>query len=208
MSNPAKRIAVLGSTGSIGRQTLEVVRALPQKFEIVGLAAGDNVDLLAKQINEFRPEFVYYSLADIHDRKAQTRLTGMEYEFMSLEDIACHPQVDVVVIATSGKAGLTPTLAAASSGKNVALANKESLVMAGEIITGAAKLSGARILPVDSEHSAIWQCISGETQDVDHLILTASGGAFSPSFDIPIKRSDSGTSPEAPIVADGAKGDH
>ncbi len=178
MGDLVKRIAVLGSTGSIGQQTLDVVRALPQQFRIVGLAAGKNIDLLAKQITEFKPEFISYSPADNQDKEVRTRLANIECEFLSLEDIACHPQVDIAVIATSGKAGLSPTLAAIKAGKNVALANKESLVMAGEVITGEAKLSGARILPIDSEHSAIWQCLNGEAQTPVRLILTASGGPF------------------------------
>ncbi|MFC2072174.1 1-deoxy-D-xylulose-5-phosphate reductoisomerase [Chloroflexota bacterium] len=171
MGNTVKRLAILGSTGSIGQQTLEVVRALPHKFQIVGLAAGKNTDLLAKQINEFKPDFIYYQ-----DKKACPATT--EYKFLSLEEIASHPQVDTVVIATSGKAGLSPTLAAVKAGKTIALANKESLVMAGEIITTEAKLNGAQILPIDSEHSAIWQCLEGEIQAAARLILTASGGPF------------------------------
>jgi len=171
MGNTVKRLAILGSTGSIGQQTLEVVRALPHRFRIVGLAAGKNTGLLTKQINEFKPRFVYYQNAKEH-------LANAEYELLSLEDIACHPQVDIVVIATSGKSGLSPTLAAVKAGKNVALANKESLVVAGELITNEAKLNAARILPVDSEHSAIWQCLNGERQPAAQLILTASGGPF------------------------------
>lgn len=173
MGNTVKRLAILGSTGSIGRQTLQVVRALPHHFQVVGLAAGKNLDLLAKQIKEFKPRFVYYQ-----SQKAPPQISRAEYEFLSLEDIACHPQVDTVVIATSGKAGLLATLAAARAGKNIALANKESLVMAGEIITREAKLNAAQILPVDSEHSAIWQCLRGETQPPTRIILTASGGPF------------------------------
>ena len=173
MGSSVKQLAVLGSTGSIGQQTLEVVRALPHRFHIIGLAAGKNIDLLAKQINEFKPRFVYYQ-----DKKAQARLANAEYEVLSLEDIARHPQVDTVVMATSGKTGLSPTLAAVKAGKKVALANKESLVMAGEIITNEAKLSAAQILPIDSEHSAIWQCLEGERQKAARLILTASGGPF------------------------------
>ena len=173
MGNIVRRLAVLGSTGSIGQQTLDVVRALPHQFRIVGLAAGKNIDLLAKQINEFKPRFIYYQ-----DKRAPTRLTNTECEFLSLEDIACHPQVDTVVVATSGKSGLSATLAAVRAGKNVALANKESLVMAGELITSEAKLNAAQILPIDSEHSAIWQCLKGETQPAAQLILTASGGPF------------------------------
>ena len=171
MGNAVKQLAILGSTGSVGQQTLEVVRALPHRFHIVGLAAGKNIGLLTEQINEFKPRFVYCQNRKAHPANA-------EYELLSLEDIACHPQVDIVVIATSGKSGLSPTLAAVRAGKNVALANKESLVMAGEIIINEAKLSAARILPVDSEHSAIWQCLNGETQPVAQLILTASGGPF------------------------------
>jgi len=174
-----KRLAVLGSTGSVGQQTLDVVRALPHQFRIVGLAAGKNLDLLAEQMNEFKPEFICYSSINNDGAKAQARLADVDYELLSLEDIACHPRVDIVVIATAGKAGLSPTLAAVKAGKNVALANKESLVMAGEIITSEVKLCGARILPVDSEHSAIWQCLNGEEpKAARQIILTASGGPF------------------------------
>ena len=173
MGNSVKQLAVLGSTGSIGRQTLEVVRALPHKFRIIGLAGGKNIDLLAEQIREFKPRFVYYQ-----DREAGSQLVNAECEFLSLEDIARQPQVDTVVMATSGSSGLRPTLAAVKAGKNVALANKESLVMAGEIIINEAKLNAAQILPIDSEHSAIWQCLRGETQPAAQLILTASGGPF------------------------------
>jgi 1-deoxy-D-xylulose-5-phosphate reductoisomerase len=173
MGNALKQVAVLGSTGSIGRQTLEVVHALPHRFGIIGLAAGKNTDLLARQISQFKPRFVHFQ-----DKKAQSRLTNAEYELLSLEEIASHPEVDIVVMATSGKWGLSPTLAAVKAGKRLALANKESLVMAGEIIIKEAKLSGAQILPVDSEHSAIWQCLEGETQKATQIILTASGGPF------------------------------
>ena len=173
MGGSIKRLAILGSTGSIGQQTLEVVRALPHRFRIVGLAAGQNTKLLAKQINEFQPRLVCHQ-----DKEALTRLTSAGYEFLSLEEIASHPQVDIVVVATSGKSGLLPTLAALKAGKDVALANKESLVMAGDIITSEAKLNSARILPIDSEHSAIWQCLHGETKELARIILTASGGPF------------------------------
>jgi 1-deoxy-D-xylulose-5-phosphate reductoisomerase len=173
MGDITKRLAVLGSTGSIGQQTLDVVRALPHRFHIVGLAGGKNLDLLAKQINEFKPRFVY-----CHDREALARLANADYEFLTPEDIVRHPEVDAVVIATSGRSGLSPTLAAVKASKNVALANKESLVMAGEIITNEARLNGALILPIDSEHSAIWQCLKGETQPAAQLTLTASGGPF------------------------------
>ena len=166
-----KRLAVLGSTGSIGQQTLQVVRALPNQFRIIGLAAADNIDLFQQQITEFKPDFIYF-LAE------ESRLANVGSEFLALDDIAAHPEVDMVVVATSGKAGLSPTLAAVRAGKKVALSNKESLVMAGEIITTEAERNGAQILPVDSEHSAIWQCLRGESQPTGRVILTASGGPF------------------------------
>ncbi len=173
MDNAVKQLAVLGSTGSIGQQTLEVTRSLPHRFRVIGLAAGKNVDLLTKQISEFKPRFVY-----CQNKESQASLSNTGCEFLPLEAIARHPQVDTVVIATSGKSGLEPTLAAIKAGKNVCLANKESLVMAGEIITNEARLNASRILPIDSEHSAIWQCLEGETQPPAQIILTTSGGPF------------------------------
>jgi 1-deoxy-D-xylulose-5-phosphate reductoisomerase len=171
MAGKVKRLAVLGSTGSIGRQTLEVVRAFPQRFSIVGLAAGGNITLLERQIKEFKPEFVFYQ-----DRKAH--LEGGDCQFLPMDEMAAHPRVDTVVIATPGSSGLIPMLAAVRAGRNIALANKESLVTAGNIITAEAKLSGASIIPVDSEHSAIWQCLEGEDGTPARIILTASGGPF------------------------------
>jgi 1-deoxy-D-xylulose-5-phosphate reductoisomerase len=165
-----KRLAVLGSTGSIGRQTLDIVRALPGRFKIVGLAAGGNTELLQKQVAEFRPELVYY-----HPGKSRLD-TGCR--FLPMTEMAAHPDVDTVVVATSGGSGLEPTLAAIRAGKSIALANKESLVAAGEIIMSEAKANGARIMPVDSEHSAIWQCLEGEKAPPAGIILTASGGPF------------------------------
>jgi len=165
-----KRVVVLGSTGSIGRQTLEVISALPHRFSVIGLAAGRNTGLLAEQISQFQPRFIY--------SQDKTPPTGAKYQFLSLEAMASHPEADIVVMATSGKWGLKPTLAAVKAGKRIALANKESLVMAGEIITRQAKQSKAQILPVDSEHSAIFQCLQGEAQKAARIILTASGGPF------------------------------
>jgi 1-deoxy-D-xylulose-5-phosphate reductoisomerase len=167
-----KRLAVLGSTGSIGRQTLEVVSALRGRFKVAGLAAGNNLDLLAKQVREYRPDFFSHTAGN----QTQERFTGCK--FITLEEMAGHPDVDVVVIATSGTAGLGATLTAVRAGKTIVLANKESLVSAGEIITAEAVKSGARILPIDSEHSAIWQCLEGEKQAPRRIILTASGGPF------------------------------
>ena len=167
-----KRVAVLGTTGSIGRQTLEVIDALPGHFSVIGLAGGRNTTLLAEQIEKFQPRFVF------HQETKNPPPTTAEYEFLSMEEMARHPEIDLVVIATSGKWGLGPTLAAVRAGKQVALANKESLVMAGGIITTEAKRNGAQIMPIDSEHSAIWQCLEGESGKPSKIILTASGGPF------------------------------
>jgi len=167
-----KRVAVLGTTGSIGRQTLEVIDALPGHFSVIGLAGGRNTALLAEQIEKFQPRFVF------HQETKTPPPTTAEYEFLPMEEMARHPEIDLVVIATSGKWGLGPTLAAVRAGKQVALANKESLVMAGGIITAEAKRNGAQIMPIDSEHSAIWQCLEGESGKPSKIILTASGGPF------------------------------
>jgi 1-deoxy-D-xylulose-5-phosphate reductoisomerase len=171
MAKEAKRLVVLGSTGSIGRQTLDVVRGLPGHFQVVGLAAGRNVELFTRQVSEFQPEFI--NLASVDESSV---LKGFKY--LPLEEMACLAEADIVVVATSGTAALGATLAAAGAGKKIALANKESLVVAGEIIMDAAAASGAGILPVDSEHSAVWQCLAGERQAPRRLILTASGGPF------------------------------
>ena len=166
-----KKLAILGSTGSIGQQTLDVVRALPDKFKIIGLAAGENLELLEKQISEFKPRVVYY-------RDQTTKLKSNSYHVVPMEEIAVHPEVDIVIIATSGRAGLSSTLAAIKADKKIALSNKEPLVMAGELILAEMKKSSGWILPVDSEHSAIWQCMVGESLKPARIILTASGGPF------------------------------
>ena len=171
MGNAVKRLAVLGSTGSIGRQTLEIVRAFSQRFRILALTAGENTGLLAQQISEFRPRFVHYQAG-----KADT--INVDCQLLSPEEMAAHPEVDTVVVATPGSSGLAPMLAAIKAGKDVALANKESLIIAGQIILREAKQNGAKILPIDSEHSAIWQCLEGETKPPSQFILTASGGPF------------------------------
>jgi len=168
-----KRLAILGSTGSIGQQTLDVVRSYLDRFQVIALAAGGNVELLARQVKEFQPKLVA-----VGSTASAERLPGDGYEFSSLEEIASHPHVDLLVVAISGKAGLGPTLAAIKAGKSIALATKEALVMAGEIVTAEARRSGAQILPIDSEPSAIWQCLRGEGRSIARLILTASGGPF------------------------------
>jgi 1-deoxy-D-xylulose-5-phosphate reductoisomerase len=164
-----KKIAILGSTGSIGRQALDVIRALPDGLKVVALTGNKNLKLLEKQIREFQPKMFYSSV------KPDISYGG---EFLSPEEIASHPEVDFVIVATAGKAGLSPTLAALQTGKTVALASKEVLVMAGEIIVREASLHHAQILPIDSEHSAIWQCLHGEENKPQRLFLTASGGPF------------------------------
>jgi 1-deoxy-D-xylulose-5-phosphate reductoisomerase len=166
-----KKIAILGSTGSIGRQTLDVVRAHPERFTISALTAGNNVALLAEQAREFRPEYVSYQNPDgINILKA--------FKCAAPEEMAAMPEVDIVVVASAGPSGLVPTLAAARAGKTIALANKETLVMAGGLVTAAVAEGEATLLPLDSEHSAIWQCLQGEATFPARLILTASGGPF------------------------------
>ena len=179
MGGGVKRIAILGSTGSIGQQTLDVGRILNDRFRVFGLGAGRNAQLLAKQIDEFQPQVVSFQGADGEPQRNCPLPSVARAELLSLEEIARHPDVDLVVIATSGKAGLAPTLAAIRARKQIALANKEVLVMAGAIIMAEAKQHGVEIMPVDSEHSAIWQCLRGEHKDeIVQLILTASGGPF------------------------------
>jgi 1-deoxy-D-xylulose-5-phosphate reductoisomerase len=171
-----KGLAILGSTGSIGRQTLDVVRGLQDRFRVVGLCAGRNVTLLQEQAREFAPRFVCCD----GNGKGGADVIGIDNaECLPMETIATRPEVDVVVIATVGKAGLMATLAALEAGKTVALANKEVLVMAGNLVAEAAKRGHGEIRPVDSEHSAIWQCLRGEKSAcIRRLILTASGGAL------------------------------
>jgi len=164
-----KKIAILGSTGSIGRQALDVIRALPDELKVIALTGNKNLELLERQISEFQPEMFCSSV------KPDISYGG---EFLSAEEIAGHPEVDFVIVATAGKAGLSPTLAALQAGKTVALASKEVVVMAGEIIVREAGLHQAQILPIDSEHSAIWQCLQGEENKPQRLFLTASGGPF------------------------------
>ena len=153
-------LAVLGSTGSIGRQTLEVVRSLPDCFRVVALATGGNVTLLEEQAREFRPRLVCAGReADyLRDRMRSGSLPG---RWAEMEEMAADAAVDVVVVGTVGATGLGPTLAAVRAGKAVAIANKEVLVMAGHIITAEARRHGAELRPIDSEHSAIWQCLWG-----------------------------------------------
>lgn len=180
-----KKLAVLGSTGSIGTQTLDIVRERPEEFQITALAAGSNVLLLEKQVAEFRPKLV--SLTEEKDaRELQERLhllgiysTEVVYGIPGLTACACEESADMTVNAVVGMVGILPTVAAIRAGKDIALANKETLVTAGHIIMPLVKEYNVRLLPVDSEHSAVFQCLQGAgEQTVEKLLLTASGGPF------------------------------
>ncbi len=177
-----KRISILGSTGSIGQSTLAVVEKFPDRFKVVALAAGNNVVLFEKQVRRFRPELVAVSgEASATDLKHRLRdlklrvLSGVE----GMIRVAAADEADMTVSAIVGTAGLVPTMAAIHAGKHVALANKEVLVTAGELVMNECRRRKISMLPVDSEHSAIFQCLlAGENRDIRKLVLTASGGPF------------------------------
>lgn len=180
MTQAPARLALLGSTGSIGRQTLDVVRAMPDRFQIRALAAGRNLDRLCEQAREFRPAYI---CADARDDQSRDRLNAIAREIgasiASMDEMASDPDCDVLVVGTAGRAGLEPTLAALRRGGAVALANKEVVVMAGALVRRAADEGSGQLRPVDSEHSAVWQCLFGEQQNrIRRIILTASGGAL------------------------------
>ena len=174
MSRKPKNLAILGSTGSVGRQTLDIVRSFPNDFRVIGLAANRSLGLLEEQVREFRPRLVCCNGTD--EEKAPLLAAGCDD--CGLEEMACDPEVDLVVTATVGDVALPPTFAAIRAGKDIALANKETVVMAGGLLTALARENGVSILPVDSEPNAIWQCMRGEDRKVSKLIITASGGAF------------------------------
>jgi 1-deoxy-D-xylulose-5-phosphate reductoisomerase len=173
-----KRIALLGSTGSIGTQTLQVIAQFPERFQVVGLAAGRNCELLIQQAKEWRPRVV--SVASAADAARVAQALGDP-----AIEVSCDPSdvatcgADLVVAAMVGRVGLEPVLAALAAGTDVALANKEVLVVAGALVCAAAQRSGARLVPLDSEHVAIAQCLSGEPAEaLERIVLTASGGPF------------------------------
>lgn len=172
------RVAILGSTGSIGRQALDVIRGAPDQFEVVALAGGRNIKLLVEQALEFRPAAIYA----LPSREADALRTISDAKWSDLEMIANRSDIDVLLTGTDGLAGLPATIAALRAGTPVAIANKESLVVGGNAVISALKegrSAGAELRPVDSEHSAIWQCLWGEQPDrIERLTLTASGGAF------------------------------
>jgi len=176
-----KKISILGSTGSIGRQALDVVDRFQEEIQVVALAAGKNTKLLIEQAKKYLPPLVVIGdesgYADL-----KNALAGLPCEVaagrQAVIDAAAYNEADVMLAAISGVAGLAPVVAAIEAGKDVALANKESLVAGGELVMRLAREKGIRLLPVDSEHSAIWQCLSQDKQAVESLLLTASGGPF------------------------------
>lgn len=181
-SLPKKRLAILGSTGSIGRQTLEVVAANPDEFEVEVLTAQRNADVLISQARQFKPNVVVI-VDETHYTEVKEALAGEPVKVFAgaqaLESVVQMNSVDLVVTALVGYAGLKPTIKAIEAGKSIALANKETLVVAGALVTRLAREHRVNILPVDSEHSAIFQCLAGEIHNpVEKIILTASGGPF------------------------------
>ncbi len=179
-----KKLCVLGSTGSIGVNTLKVIEEHPDRYQAIALSAGRNVDLLAEQIRRFRPRAVAMLTEELAARLAERLPSGAGApEILHGEEgfaaLAALDEIDTVVSAMTGAAGLVPTYQALRTGKEVALANKETLVMAGELVMAEASRQGVRLLPVDSEHSAIFQCLQGQARDdLRRIILTASGGPF------------------------------
>ncbi len=185
-----KNIAIIGSTGSIGTQALEVIEKLKDKFNVIGLSAGSNADLLSKQIEKFHPEYVSVSKPDsAEELKNKYKNITVFYGDEGASEIAELDETDTVLVSVSGRAGLIPTIKAVKKKKNVALANKETLVMAGDIVMKLARENGVRILPVDSEHSAVFQCLTNR-KAVKRLIITASGGPFLNASEDELEKAD------------------
>jgi 1-deoxy-D-xylulose-5-phosphate reductoisomerase len=177
-----KRISILGSTGSIGQSTLSVVEKFPDRFKVVALAAGNNVELLEKQVRRFKPLVVSIA-GEVQAASLKKRCRDIDVRVFSgiegMIQVAAADEAEITVSAIVGTAGLVPTMAAIRAGKDIALANKEVLVTAGELVMAECRAKGVRILPVDSEHSAIFQCLqAGASGDIKKIILTASGGPF------------------------------
>lgn len=182
MSEQKKHIAILGSTGSIGTQTIEVVNQFPDQFQVEVLTAGRNADLLIQQASQFKPNVVVIGEESLYD-KVFAALDPLDIKVYAgnnaLASVVQMEEIDIVLTALVGYVGLVPTIKAIEAGKHIALANKETLVVAGELITKLAEEKGVNIYPVDSEHSAIFQCLVGEWQNpIEKIILTASGGPF------------------------------
>lgn len=176
----ATTLVLIGSTGSIGTQTLDVVRSMPQRYRVLGLAAGRNLDALEAQAREFRPRYLWAADdGEIEAGRLQAIAKDVGANIAPMETMAADPDGDVLVVGTAGRAGLEPTLTALERGADVALANKEVVVMAGALVRAAADAGGGQLRPIDSEHSAIWQCLWGEEgNEIRRIILTASGGAL------------------------------
>lgn len=177
-----KRIALLGSTGSIGTQSLDVISRFPDQFTVEVLTAGNNIDLLIQQTKQFKPDSVVIANVS-HYKLLKDSLADSDVKVYcgieAIEQVVAGSNIDMVIASMVGFSGLKPTLAAIEAGKDIALANKETLVVAGKLISDAARKSGSRIIPVDSEHSAILQCLAGESGNpVEKITLTASGGPF------------------------------
>ena len=176
-----KYISLLGSTGSVGTQTLEVIQSYPEQFKIVAMAAGTNVNKIIEQVHAYYPELLSVGSKEIAEQIKEHIPASVKllYGEEGLLEVATYAPAHTVVTAVVGSIGLKPTLAAIEAGKTIALANKETLVSAGHLVMATAKKQQVRILPVDSEHSAIFQCLQGENRDsVAEIILTASGGSF------------------------------
>lgn len=177
-----RKLAILGSTGSVGTQTLEVVELYPDHFSITVLTAGKNADLLIQQALKFKPSAIVVSDKSAYEKvKDALEGKGIEVNFgeEALIDVVQRDDIDIVLTAVVGAVGLKPTVAAIEAGKDIALANKETLVVAGELITNLIEKNNVKLLPVDSEHSAIFQCLAGEEENpIEKIILTASGGPF------------------------------
>src|SRR6266480_3009117 len=179
-SGRRKRIVILGATGSIGESALKVAHDIPERMEIAGLAANSNAEKLAAAANETRPE----SVCLVDETKIDILRNALDYKprifsgEVGLSEIACLTDADMVLVAIVGTGGLRPALAAIEAGKDLAVASKEILVMAGEIVMREARDNGVHVLPVDSEHNAIFQCLDARSSDVRRIILTASGGPF------------------------------
>ncbi len=170
------RIAVLGSTGSVGTQALDVIRQFPERFEVVALSAGHNAETLAQQVADLRPRYVS---CETRTSALESAAASVGATWMPTDEMPIAADVDLPLIATAGAAGLMPTLNALRAGKPVAIANKEVLVMAGHLVRRSLDAGGGDLRPVDSEHSAIWQCLWGEAPgSIRRILLTASGGAF------------------------------
>lgn len=176
-----RRIAILGSTGSIGTQTLDIVHHNPEKFHIEALSGGYNTKLLIEQVKQFRPKLVSVATKELADEVTNhvPADTKVLYGDEGLLEVAASTEADLVVTALVGSQGLKPTMAAIEAGKHIGLANKETLVSAGHIVTNAIRSKGVDLLPIDSEHSAIFQCLNGENRSqISKITLTASGGSF------------------------------